>query len=93
LSAPLYAGRVSNNVRNRNLGSVFCARVSASPSRLADIPSLVPIEDRGSVVGKVLCDDLRAVRKTRLQRLVGALPGRVLVDVNKGIRSALDCEP
>jgi hypothetical protein len=40
-----------------------------------------------------LCDDLLAVRKTRLQRLVGALPGRVLVDVNKGIRSALDCEP
>lgn len=84
---------VSNNVRNRQLDSVICARVSTSPNRPAEIPSIVPIEDRGAVVGKVLCDDLITVKKHRLKRRVGALPPRVMVDVGKGLRSALDCEP
>lgn len=84
---------VSNNVRNRQLGTVICARVSTSPSRPAEIPSIVPIEDQGAVVGKVLCDDLVAVNKRRLKRMVGALPPRVMMDVGNGLRSALDCDP
>jgi mRNA interferase MazF len=84
---------VSNNVRNRNLDSVICARVSTSPNRPAEIPSIVPIEDRGAVVGRVLCDDLLSVRTWRLKRMVGALPPRVMTEVGKGLRSALDCEP
>jgi mRNA interferase MazF len=84
---------VSNNVRNRNLGSVIGARVSTSPNRPAEIPSIVPIEDQGVVVGKVLCDDLVTISKSRLGRAVGALPPRVMRDVDAGLRSALDCEP
>ena len=84
---------VSNNARNRHLDSVICARMTTSPSRPVEIPSIVPIEDRGAVVGKVLCDDLVTVNKQRLQRMVGALPPRVMVDVGRGLRSALDCEP
>lgn len=84
---------VSNNVRNRNLDSVICARVSTSRHRPAEIPSVVPIEDRGAAVGQVLCDDLLSVRTHRLKRMVGALPPRVMTEVGKGLRSALDCEP
>lgn len=84
---------VSNNIRNRNLDTVICARVSTSPSRPADIPSIVPIEDRGAVVGQVLCDGLLPVRKARLKRMVGALPPRVMTEVGRGLRSALACEP
>lgn len=83
---------VSNNTRNRNLDSVICARVSTSPDRPADLPSIVPIEDRGAVVGNVICDDLLTVRRNRLKRSVGALPPRVMAEVGKGLRSALDCE-
>lgn len=84
---------VSNNARNRNLDRVVCARVSTSPNRPAEIPSVVPIEDRGAVVGQVLCDDLQSVQTYRLKRMVGALPPRVMVEVGRGLRSALDCEP
>ena len=42
---------VSNDARNRDLDSVVCARVSASPDRPVEIPSIVPIEDRGAAVG------------------------------------------
>ena len=83
---------VSNNTRNRNLDSVICARVSTSPDRPADLPSIVPIEDRGAVVDNVICDDLLTVRRNRLKRSVGALPPRVMAEVGKGLRSALDCE-
>jgi mRNA interferase MazF len=83
---------VSNNTRNRNLSSVICARVSTSPGRPTEIPSVVPIEDKGAVVGSVLCDDLVAIPKVRLTRRVGALPPYVMREVNKGLRSALDCE-
>ena len=83
---------VSNNVRNRNLDSVICARVSTSPNRPVDIPSIVPIQDRGAVVGKVLCDDLVPIFKTRLKRLQGALPPHVMTAVDAGLRSALDCD-
>jgi mRNA interferase MazF len=84
---------VSNNARNRNLDSVICARVSTSPHRPAEIPSIVPIEDRGAVVGQVLCDDLQSVQTYRLKRRLGVLPPRVMVEVGRGLRSALDCEP
>jgi mRNA interferase MazF len=84
---------VSNNTRNRHLDSVICARVSTSPKRPVGIPSVVPIEDRGAIVGQVLCDDLLAIRRSRLKRMVGALPPRVMTDVGAGLRSALDCEP
>jgi mRNA interferase MazF len=84
---------VSNNVRNRNLDSVICARVSTSPNRPVGIPSVVPILDRGAVVGKVLCDDLVPIRKARLKRLQGALPPHVMAAVGAGLRSALDCDP
>jgi hypothetical protein len=58
-----------------------------------EIPSVVPIEDRGAVVGKVLCDDLLTISTSRLKRAVGALPPRIMRDVSAGPRSALDCEP
>jgi mRNA interferase MazF len=84
---------VSNNARNRNLDTVVCVRVSTSPNRPAHIPSIVPIDDRGAVVGQVLCDDVLTVRRSRLKRMVGALPARIMTEVNAGLRSALDCEP
>jgi mRNA interferase MazF len=84
---------VSNNSRNRNLDSVIGARVSTSPNRPVEIPSIVPIDDQGSVVGHVVCDDLTTIAKRRLKRMVGALPPRVMADVGAGLRSALACEP
>lgn len=82
---------VSNQTRNRNLGSILCARVTTSPNR-PDIPSIVSIEARGAVVGSVLCDDIVQVEKTRLKRrMSNSFPPREMERFCKGIAAAFGC--
>lgn len=82
---------VSNQTRNRALDTVVGVRVTTSPNR-PDIPSVVPIESRGSVVGSILCDELTLLTKEQLRsRMSNGLPPKEMQRVCVGLRSALDC--
>lgn len=83
---------VSNQHRNRALDTVVCVRITTSPNP-PSIPSVVAIEDRsGSVVGRVLCDQLFTVEKGQLsRRIANAMTPRQMDQVCFGLRSALAC--
>ena len=83
---------VSNQQRNRALDTVVCVRITTSPNP-PSIPSVIPIEDQGgSVVGRILCDELFTIGKAQLSRRLstGMLP-RQMDRVCVGLRSALAC--
>ena len=82
---------VSNQSRNRALGTVLGVRVTTSPNR-PDIPSVVPIESKGNVVGSILCDEISLLSKEQLRsRMANSFPPREMQRVCVGLRSALDC--
>ncbi|HEY5890983.1 MAG TPA: type II toxin-antitoxin system PemK/MazF family toxin [Acidimicrobiia bacterium] len=83
---------VSNQLRNRTLATVLCVRITSSPNPPA-LPSVVPIEDNsGSVVGRVLCDQIYVLEKEQLSRRIsnGLTPNQ-MDRVCMGLRSALAC--
>ncbi|MEA2023166.1 MAG: type II toxin-antitoxin system PemK/MazF family toxin [Actinomycetota bacterium] len=82
---------VSNMHRNRNLDTVLAARVTTS-TRTPDIDSIVPIEHQGTIVGRVLCDEIVLVTKGDLKRRASnAFTPRQMRDVCRGLDAALGC--
>ena len=82
---------VSNMHRNRNLDAVLAARVTTSPNP-PDIDSIVPIEHQGTIVGRVLCDEIVLVSKDDLKRRVSsAFTRRQMQKVCEGLNAALGC--
>jgi mRNA interferase MazF len=82
---------VSNMHRNRNLGTVLAARVTTSPSP-PDIDSIVPIEHQGTIVGRVLCDEIVLVSKSDLKsRASNAFTRQQMQKVCEGLNAALAC--
>lgn len=83
---------VSNQQRNRTLGTVLCVRVTTSPNR-PDLDSVVPLEDRsGSVVGRVLCDGIFEVHQDKLkERKSNAFTPRQMKRICDGLAAALGC--
>jgi len=82
---------VSNMHRNRNLDTVLAARVTTSPNP-PDISSIVPIEHQGTIVGRVLCDEIALVSKGDLKRRASnAFTRQQMRKVCEGLSAALAC--
>ncbi|MEN8234400.1 MAG: type II toxin-antitoxin system PemK/MazF family toxin [Actinomycetota bacterium] len=82
---------VSNMHRNRHLETVLAARVTTSTNP-PDIDSIVPIEHHGTVVGRVLCDEIVLVSKRDLKRRASnAFAPRQMQRVCDGLNAALGC--
>lgn len=78
---------VSNNQRNRQLGTVLAARLTTSPK--PDLPSIVTLGQEESFVGRVLCDDIVELYPDELRRDLGALSVPAMADVGRGLAVAL----
>ena len=78
---------VSNNARNRALGSSLGVRftTSAKPA-LATIVELSPHEP---LVGRVLCDDIEEVPDELVRRDAGAVSRPTMAMVERGLHAAL----
>ncbi len=82
---------VSNPHRNRNLSTVLGARITTSPNP-PNIDSIVPIERQGTVVGRVLCDEIVLISKSDLKRRVSnAFTPAQMDAVCRGLGVALGC--
>ena len=57
---------VSNNARNRALGSALAARITSNPKPL--LPSVVELGPDDPLKGRVLCDDLIEVYEEEVLR-------------------------
>lgn len=78
---------VSNNARNRNLGSVLVVRITTSQK--PDLPSIVRIPPGNPVVGSVLCDDIDTLYDDDGAEYLGALSPEVMSEVDAGLKAAL----
>ena len=78
---------VSNNQRNRSLGSALAVRITTTPK-----PSLASIVELGltePVIGKVLCDDIETIYDDEPHRHAGALSPAALAGVGLSLKIAL----
>jgi mRNA interferase MazF len=78
---------VSNNARNRALGTVLVARITTAPKPA--LRSIVPLPHGEPLTGKVLCDDLRMLAKSHLVRHGGGLSRQTMSAVDAGLKEAL----
>jgi mRNA interferase MazF len=78
---------VSNNNRNRALGSALTARITTSPK--PPLPSVVPLSPADPVAGRILCDDLLEVYADEVLDDGGALSRPTMHLVDDGLRHAL----
>lgn len=78
---------VSNNSRNRNLGSALVVRITTTskPERA----TIVPLGPQDPVVGSILCDDLETLFDSDPVRLTGALTQGTLRGVDAALKTAL----
>lgn len=81
---------VSNNARNRRLGSVLAVRVTTAPK--PSLASIVEIPKGEAVVGRAMCDEVAPVRKELLGAHVGALSREAMRAVDAGLKVALALE-
>lgn len=79
---------VSNNRRNQQLPQVLAARLTTSPK--PPRPSVVELDDREVLVGRVVCDDIETLWADEVTRDLGALTPRAMARVEDGLRAALD---
>ena len=82
---------VSNNARNRALGSALVARVTSSPK--PRLPSIVELGPTDPLAGRVLCDDLIEVYDDEVLKSAGALSPITLRAVETGLLHALGISP
>lgn len=79
---------VSNNRRNRALGSVLAVRLTTTPK--PDIPSIVPLERDDQMSGVACCDDIVEVFEDEVVQVVGALTTGTMTRIGRGLAAALD---
>lgn len=77
---------VSNDFMNRNSGRVTVVPVTSSISKLFPVESQVEVQGR---TGKTMCDQIRAVDKSRLLKLMAVLSTRESADLDHAIAVAL----
>lgn len=53
---PKYYVVVSNNIRNRQLGSALVLRITTTPK--PNLPSVVELGSADPLIGRVICDDI-----------------------------------
>ncbi|WP_087117950.1 type II toxin-antitoxin system PemK/MazF family toxin [Corynebacterium urinipleomorphum] len=78
---------VSNNSRNRALGSALVARVTTTPK--PPLPSIVELEAGDPLVGSVICDDLETIYLDDDPRFGGAVTLPTLRKINAALLVAL----
>jgi len=78
---------VSNNTRNRNLGSALAARITTSDKPA--IASVVGLSPTDPLRGRVLCDDLIEVDDDEVVLDGGAVGPLTMRRVEAGLRHAL----
>lgn len=78
---------VSNNQRNAALMSVLGARITSAPK--PPLPTIVELGVDEPVRGRVLCDDVVVIPKSRLGRRAGGLSPRAMFGVDRGLGVAL----
>ncbi len=77
---------ISNNLRNRNLGTVLVARITTT---LRAVPTRIDLTKDDPLAGQVLCDDIEQVGKDELGNRVGALSPGTMQRVKAGLMLAL----
>jgi mRNA interferase MazF len=77
---------VSNDFANRNSGRVTVVPVTSAVSKVFPVESLVEIQGR---TGKTMCDQIRAVDKSRLIKLMAVLSPRETAELEHALAVAL----
>lgn len=77
---------VSNDFVNRSSGRVTVVPVTSSISKLFPVESLVEVQGR---TAKTMCDQIRAVDKSRLLKLMAVLSTRESADLDHSLAVAL----
>ncbi len=78
---------VSNNSRNRQLGSALVVRITTSVKPPLD--SIVQLSPQDPLAGRVLCDDINVLYSDEVKHEGGALSLPTMVRVAAGLRAAL----
>jgi mRNA interferase MazF len=78
---------VSNNSRNRALGSAIVARITTSPK--PRLPSIVELSSADPLTGRVLCDDLLEIYDEEIVKPGGTLTSATFQAVETGLMHAL----
>lgn len=78
---------VSNNVRNRQLGTALVVRLTTTPKPSLD--SIVVLPPGESFDGSVVCDDILELYADEVTRELGALSRAAMVRVDRGLVAAL----
>jgi mRNA interferase MazF len=78
---------VSNNDRNRKLGTACAVRVTTTAKPKMD--SIVELDSADPLVGRILCDDMVQLYRDELKSDVGAMSPATMVRVNKALAFAL----
>lgn len=79
---------VSNNHRNRNLGSVLAVRFTTSPKPI--LPSIVELHaSEHGFQGRIVCDDIVEIYEDEVRRDLGGLSTQAMRAVEAGLASAL----
>lgn len=81
---------VSNNVRNRNLGSALVVRLTTTSKHPR--PSIVDLPDGEAFNGRVLCDNVTTLYDDDNARDAGALSARTMTAVGDGLKAAFDLD-
>ena len=74
---------VSNNSRNRALGSALVARVTTTSK--PPLPSIVELDSHDPVVGSVICDDIETIYREDEPRFGGAVSPPTLKRINAAL--------
>ncbi|OMH23638.1 hypothetical protein BKD30_12170 [Tersicoccus phoenicis] len=77
---------VSNNARNRALGSALVARITTS--RKPPLESIVQLQHDDVLAGSVLCDDIETIYADDDLRRAGALTLDTMVKVDRALKVA-----
>ncbi|MDQ1248392.1 MAG: mRNA interferase MazF [Actinomycetota bacterium] len=78
---------VSNNNRNRALGTVLAVRLTTSAK--PPIPSIVELGPSEVFEGRVVCDDIVEIWADEVTRDLGALSPQAMTEVGRGLAAAL----
>jgi mRNA interferase MazF len=81
---------VSNNGRNRSLGTALVARITTSDK--PELESIVGVPFGEPVSGRVLCDDIEDMWEDDVRSLLGALSPATMRLINEGLAAALGLE-
>lgn len=81
---------VSNNQRNRALGSALAVRLTTSVK--PKISSIVELPQEESFAGRLLCDDIVCIWEDDNPRDLGALSRPTMRQVDRGLKAALALE-